>query len=83
MSRLYFKICTKKNLDFYILSYRLTPTVHYPTPIDEGVKVARYVIDNYQEFAIDPTLVFLCGDSAGMSDFSIFISVDFCLFYRW
>jgi len=67
-------------MDFYILSYRLTPNVHYPTPIDEGVKVARYVIDNYQEFSIDPTLVFLCGDSAGMSDFSIFISVDFCLF---
>ncbi|CAF0832623.1 unnamed protein product [Rotaria sp. Silwood1] len=47
------------------VNYRLTPKVHYPTPVDDGVKVARYVIDNYQEFDIDPTQVFLCGDSAG------------------
>ncbi|CAF0938430.1 unnamed protein product [Adineta steineri] len=47
------------------VNYRLTPSVHYPTPIEEGVKVAKYVIDNYQEFAIDPANVFLCGDSAG------------------
>ncbi len=59
----------KKNIGFYTFSYRLTPSVHYPTPIDEGVKVAQYVIDNYQEFAIDPTHVFLCGDSAGRLHF--------------
>ncbi len=47
----------------------MTPDVHYPTPIDEGVKVTQYVIDHYQEFSIDPTHVFLCGDSAGQSAF--------------
>ncbi|CAF2396301.1 unnamed protein product [Rotaria sp. Silwood2] len=47
------------------VNYRLTPKVHYPTPVDDGVKVTQYVIDNYQEFDIDPTHVFLCGDSAG------------------
>jgi hypothetical protein len=47
------------------VNYRLTPGVHFPTPIDEGVKVTRYVIDHSQEFSIDPTHVFLCGDSAG------------------
>ncbi|CAF0963555.1 unnamed protein product [Adineta ricciae] len=47
------------------VNYRLTPGVHYPTPIEEGVSVAKYVMDNYQEFSIDPTHVFLCGDSAG------------------
>ena len=48
-----------------MISYRLTPYVHYPVPIEDSVKVVRYVIDNYQEFAIDPTQIFLCGDSAG------------------
>ena len=48
-------------------SYQLTPTVHYPTPIEEGVRVARYVIDHYEEFSIDPAQVFLFGDSAGKS----------------
>ncbi|UJR28170.1 hypothetical protein I4U23_009423 [Adineta vaga] len=47
------------------VNYRLTPGVHYPIPIEEGVKVAKYVINNYQEFSIDPTHVFLYGDSAG------------------
>jgi acetyl esterase/lipase len=62
-----------KNIIFYAFSYQLTPSVHYPTPTDEGVKVARYVMTNYQEFAIDPTHVFLCGDSAGMRSFIILI----------
>lgn len=48
-----------------ILSYRLTPGVHYPVPIEESTRVARYVMDNYQEFSIDPNQLFLCGDSAG------------------
>ncbi|CAF0762933.1 unnamed protein product [Rotaria sordida] len=47
------------------VNYQLTPNVHYPIPINDSVKVARYVIDNYQKFDIDPTHVFLCGDSAG------------------
>ena len=53
-------------LSQFLCSYRLTPGVHYPTPIEEGVRVAKYVMDNYQEFSIDPTHVFLCGDSAGI-----------------
>jgi acetyl esterase/lipase len=68
----------KNNIDYYTFSYQLTPSVHYPTPIDEGVKVTRHVMDNYQEYGIDPTHVFLCGDSAGISfcfytDMSMFI----------
>ncbi|CAF0889359.1 unnamed protein product [Rotaria sp. Silwood1] len=47
------------------VNYRLTPNVHYPIPIEDSVKVVRYVMDNYQEFSIDPKQVFLCGDSAG------------------
>ncbi|CAF3935605.1 unnamed protein product [Rotaria magnacalcarata] len=47
------------------VNYQLTPHVHYPTPLEDGIKVARYVINNYQEFNIDPTNVFLSGDSAG------------------
>ena len=49
-------------------SYQLTPNVRFPTPIEEGVRVGRYVIDHYQEFSIDPAQVFLCGDSAGKCD---------------
>lgn len=37
----------------------------------EGVRVGRYVIDHYREFSIDPAQVFLCGDSAGKSDWPI------------
>ncbi|CAF1242860.1 unnamed protein product [Rotaria sordida] len=47
------------------VNYRLTPYVHYPIPIEDSIKVVQYVMDNYQEFSIDPTQVFLCGDSAG------------------
>ena len=60
-------------MNFNTFSYQLTPNVHYPIPIDEGVRVAQYVINNYQEFCIDPTQVFLCGDSAGKLYFSILI----------
>ncbi|CAF2831762.1 unnamed protein product [Rotaria sp. Silwood2] len=47
------------------VNYRLTPNIHYPISIEDSVKVTRYVMDNYQEFSIDPEQVFLCGDSAG------------------
>ncbi|CAF4751802.1 unnamed protein product, partial [Rotaria magnacalcarata] len=30
------------------VNYQLTPHVHYPTPLEDGIKVARYVINNYQ-----------------------------------
>ena len=57
-------------IDCSYLSYRLTPSVHYPTPIEEGLKVVRHVLEHYQAFGIDPNYVFLCGDSAGLLLFS-------------
>jgi len=53
------------NAKIIAVNYRLTPNVHYPIPIDDSIKVVEYIIDNYQEFSIDPKQIFLCGDSAG------------------
>lgn len=47
------------------INYQRTPNVHYPTPIDEGLRVIRHVMNHNEEFSIDPTKICLAGDSAG------------------
>lgn len=53
-------------------------------PIEDSTKVVQYVIDNYEEFSIDPSQVFLCGDSAGIEELLLVVKeTNRILYNRW
>jgi acetyl esterase/lipase len=43
----------------------LVPENPLPTPIEECYKVTKYVMENANEFNVDPDRIALAGDSAG------------------
>ncbi|CAF1521954.1 unnamed protein product, partial [Didymodactylos carnosus] len=48
------------------VDYHLSPTVHYPVAVNQSIRVTRYILQHPQKYNIDPTRVFLAGDSAGI-----------------
>lgn len=50
---------------FCFNSYRLSPEFPYPTPLEDCIKVVKYVTDYPERFGIDPFRVAVGGDSAG------------------
>lgn len=57
-----------KHLEMLIISvdYRRSPEYLYPIPIDDCDSVYRELVTiDYKRYGIDPTLIFVMGDSAG------------------
>ena len=47
------------------IDYCLAPEQHYPVPVIQLGEALRFLSDNAARFGLDPTRVFLAGDSAG------------------
>ncbi|CAG9539375.1 unnamed protein product [Cercopithifilaria johnstoni] len=57
-----------KRLEMLIIAvdYRRSPEYHYPIPLDDCDAVYRKLVTiDYKRYGIDPTLIFVMGDSAG------------------
>lgn len=46
-------------------NYRLAPEHAYPAPLEDTNQVMHFILDHQKEYFIDPTRLFLLGDSAG------------------
>lgn len=47
------------------INYRLAPEQHYPGPILQAGEAIKHLLHNAETYGIDPTRIFLAGDSAG------------------
>jgi acetyl esterase len=49
----------------FSVDYRLAPEVSYPGPVDDAEIAVRWLLDGARELAVDPSRVWVAGDSAG------------------
>jgi len=61
----YMKLLAARGFAAVAINYSLAPAARYPTPVRQAMVALRFVADNAARFSIDPTRVFLGGDSAG------------------
>ena len=47
------------------VDYRLAPENKFPIPLQDCYKSVKYIIDNHEDFNINPNKISLCGTSAG------------------
>ncbi|XP_045174154.1 neutral cholesterol ester hydrolase 1-like [Mercenaria mercenaria] len=59
------KISRESGVVIISINYRLSPEFPYPAPLEDCIKVVKYVTDRTEEFRIDPFRVAIGGDSAG------------------
>ena len=43
----------------------MAPEYPYPRPMDDCYSVTKYVLNNAEEFGVDPEKIMIAGDSAG------------------
>jgi acetyl esterase/lipase len=55
----------KQGISAFVLSYRLSPRYHYPSPLLDGERSIRWVRANAAKFNVDPTKIGFWGFSAG------------------
>ncbi|MBP5183651.1 MAG: alpha/beta hydrolase [Lachnospiraceae bacterium] len=46
-------------------NYRLAPENSFPAPLEDTYAVFLWISENYEKYGLDPSCVFLTGDSAG------------------
>ena len=61
----YMKLLAARGFVAVAINYSLAPAARYPTPVRQTMVALRFVADNAARFSIDPSRVFLGGDSAG------------------
>ncbi len=59
------RFCEVAQVQVYSVDYKLAPEYQWPTQIEEGEFVVRWLIENAAERGVDPERVALGGDSAG------------------
>ena len=58
-------IAERAGIATYAIEYQLAPEAKFPTQIDEIEFFVRWLFDNAEEQAVDPTRIAVGGDSAG------------------
>ncbi len=61
----YLQVLASRGFVAIAIDYTLAPTARFPAPVRQTNEALAYVLDNAQRFQIDPTRIFLAGDSAG------------------
>ena len=61
----YMKLLAARGFVAVAINYSLAPAARYPTPVRQTMAALRFVADNAARFSVDPSRVFLAGDSAG------------------
>jgi acetyl esterase/lipase len=61
----YFKLLASQSFTVVALNYTLAPTKKYPAQLFELNEALSYIVANADRFHINPTKIFLAGDSAG------------------
>lgn len=57
----------KANCRVYFPDYHLTPEYPYPAAYEDVLALYKYIMENSEEFLIDPEKIGVAGDSAGAS----------------
>ena len=55
----------RRGFAFVNFNYRLAPRWKFPTPLADTNAVLHWVVQNAQRYHLDPSRIFLVGDSAG------------------
>jgi acetyl esterase/lipase len=63
--RTYFELLAVQGFTVVGLNYTYGPEAKYPTAVHELNQAHRFLVENADEFNIDPTRIVLAGDSAG------------------
>ena len=61
----YLQVLAARGFVAIAIDYTLAPTARFPTPVRQTNEALAYVLANAHRFQIDPTRIFLAGDSAG------------------
>jgi acetyl esterase/lipase len=61
----YLQVLASRGFVAIAIDYTLAPTARFPTPVRQTNEALVYVRENAHRFQIDPTRIFLAGDSAG------------------
>lgn len=61
----YIKILASKGYTTVSLNYTISPEVTYPVAINQLNEALAYLLQNADEYRIDPDRIFIAGDSAG------------------
>ncbi|XP_052802437.1 neutral cholesterol ester hydrolase 1-like [Mya arenaria] len=59
------KIARESGVVIISVNYRLSPQYPYPVPLQDSLNVVNYVVNNPDEFRVDPQRIAVGGDSSG------------------
>jgi acetyl esterase len=61
----YLQVFAARGFVAIAMDYTLAPRARFPTPVRQTNEALAYILANAHRFQIDPTRIFLAGDSAG------------------